>query len=105
MSLIARVLVVAALAVFAINTVTDTAMAASMSVKVVDCEGCNSGGDDNNSGSACDKICVTAFGAFVAEAGEFQPREAVTILAFGTHIMSDRIWPPDPFPFRSPALG
>jgi hypothetical protein len=105
MSLIARVLVVAALAVFAINTVTYTAMAASMSAKAVDCEGCYSSGDDNNSGTVCDNVCVTVFGACVAEAGDFQPREAVIILAFGTYIMSDRTWLPDPFPPRSPALS
>jgi hypothetical protein len=112
---LARILLVALLAVFAASGVVHAASATTMAVKMAladgdamdmaDCDGCGSGDAGNKSGPPCDMVCIAPFVATVnAETALAFPMSA-TAVDWASRDFAGRTGPPDPYPPRNLSLS
>ena len=100
------------LVVFAAGSVVHVASATTMSLKMAladgpamdmaDCEGCGTGGDGDESGMACDIVCIAPFTATLSQ----ENPQGLRIVAespapSGVRDVVGRTGPPDPYPPRT----
>lgn len=111
-----RVLVIAFAALFAASTVAHAVSMTVMSVKMglaadagpmdmTDCDGCGSGGSDDESAAACDMICAPPFVATFDIGKAFQPLNPGIIDTPRVSGLTGYTGPPDPYPPRSLILS
>lgn len=107
-----RVLVIAFALLFAASTVAHAVSMTVMSVKMglaadagpmdmTDCDGCGSGGSDDESAATCDMICAPPFVATFDVGKAFQPLHPGIIDTPGAFGVTGYTGPPDPYPPRS----
>ena len=112
MSKFVRVLVVAFLAVFAAGSVVHATSLTTMAVKMAladsgpmdmaDCAGCDSDGNGDKGGLACDLVCTAPFVADLGTGSTLSGPVAVsTATPKGDYDFVGRTGPPEPYPPRT----
>lgn len=109
---VARILIVAMLAVFAAATTVHAASTAAMDLKMsmaaasgMDMDGCDGCGDDGDGKMACDPVCVTPLLAVTSQDAALRdaaPGIFGKVVAEG---IRGQTGPPDPYPPRSYILS
>ena len=115
MTRLARVFVVALIAVFAAWSVAHVASATTMTLEMAaadgeamdmaDCDACTSGELGDEASLACDVVCVSPALADLATTSQaFAPAPVASQATWPVHEVDGRTHPPDPYPPRSVLL-
>lgn len=112
---LARILVLASLAVFVVSgfalAVSTTAMSVEMALAdegamdMADGEGCDSGAADHMHGANCELVCNSLMLSYPDEQKTFWPPLAASFDLWAPQELAGRTGPPDPYPPRSLILS